>query len=152
MSTDRPGTAIAAMTGMAWQRCHTNGPNDRLSGEPGEFPVIARSEATKQSPTRKSRRTRRAGDCFVASLLAVAGGRCPPAYVSLFGTWYHTSRRRSVGHSDGFVYADGRSIAVYFVSWTRARRPLDTNIDWIPGEWGEGATPTGAVFSRRPIG
>jgi hypothetical protein len=34
-------------------------------------PVIARSEATRQSPTRRVRRLSRAGDCFVASLLAM---------------------------------------------------------------------------------
>jgi hypothetical protein len=67
----------------------TRRPNERLSGgEPEEFPVIARSEATKQSPARESRRTCRAGDCFVASLLAMTRGRYPLAYVNLFGAWY----------------------------------------------------------------
>jgi hypothetical protein len=51
-------------------RAYTRRPNDRLSGgELGEIPVIARSEATKQSPARESRCTRRVGDCFVVLLL-----------------------------------------------------------------------------------
>ena len=46
----------------------------RLTYASGYRPrVIARSEATKQSPARESRRTCRAGDCFVASLLAMTG-------------------------------------------------------------------------------
>jgi len=42
------------------------------------FPVITRSEATKQSPARDAWTERPfAGDCFVASLLAMTGGVTP---------------------------------------------------------------------------
>ena len=65
--------------------------NDRFSGgELGEIPVIARSETTTQFPARESWFTRRVGDCFVASLLAMTGGRYPFAYVNLFGAWYNS--------------------------------------------------------------
>lgn len=41
----------------------------------------------------------------------------------------------------GFVYAEGHSLAAYFVHWTVGHVPdQGASIDLILGEWGEGAT------------